>query len=308
MRKEPRLSDFIYEEIRQCEEYALLNLITYEAAIRNPRLVEMLAQLDSVSSEERLDTMLSDEKDEKDKYIVLNEELEDEYFFDYQAYVDYTRNKKIFLENYTEQKILDPEYQKIIDEHRIENDYKTDDEVPSVEEQVKLYKKKQEYTLIVNYVNNTSHTLAVPLYRPKMAIPQKDSNINIIVPMYHIHPDDITAYYERLMKAHKDAIVEAKEYYEYEGLFYDEVDETKNKAETYAMKFFVWDYVSWWKQENGTFTPEKTSRGLYAKISEEIGATVSDKTGRSPKVEKYLEAMTGLVEKSGYKKFYIPKS
>ena len=124
--------------------------------------------------------------------------------------------------------------------------------------------------------------------------------------MYHIHPKDIKAYYKRLMEKHQEVITEAKEYYTYEELFYDEVNETKSKAETYAQMFFVWDYMEWWKEKNGTFTPDETARTVYSEIAEIIGAAVNDTTGRSPKIEKYLEDMKNLISKCGYKKFYTP--
>jgi len=76
-----------------------------------------------------------------------------------------------------------------------------------------------------------------------------------------------------------------------EELFYDEVNETKSKAETYALMFYVWDYVEWWKEQNGIFTPDETGRTVYAEIADSIGIEVNDRTGRSPKVEKYLEVM-----------------
>lgn len=308
MLKKPQVFDFIYEEIRQCEEYALLNLLTFEASVRNPRVIEILNQLDGVSSEEQLDAMIDDDTD--DIYVVLKKELKNEYFLDYETYTEYTRVKRAFLETYSDKKSLDPKYHMIVDKIQAEYEDDTAYQMPSVKEQVELYKKRHTYNVIVKHNKLASHThhLSLPLHRPKMYIPQKESMIHIEVPMYHIHPKDIKAYYQRLMDKHHEVIAEAKEYYMYEELFYDEVNETKSKAETYALMFFVWDYVEWWKEQNGIFTPDKTARTVYPEIADSIGADVNDKTGRSPKVEKYLEEMNKLISKCGYKRFYIPKT
>ena len=257
MNIEPKLSDAIYVEIGECEEYALLNLITYEAAIRNPRVKEILSLLDNVFAEEKLDAMLEGD----DRYSTLQKELKEEFWFDYDEYVKFTTQAK------------------------------------------------GDYIIHTNHNNSSAHKhwINLPLHRPKMAIPQKESYVSIEIPMYHIHPKDIKAYFGRLLEKYNEATEEAKEYYVGEELFYDTVDETKNKATTYAEKFFVWDYIEYWKNENGVFTPDATARGVYAEIAEQIGAEVNDRTGRSAKVEKHLEDMTKLIEKSEYKKYYTPK-
>ena len=105
------------------------------------------------------------------------------------------------------------------------------------------------------------------------------------------------------MESHRHVVDDAKEYYSYAELFYDEVDKTKNKADTYATMFFVWDYLQWAEREN--INPKQTKRGLYAEIAEMIKVEVNDTTGRSPKVEKYIETMNRLIEKCEYKKFYM---
>ncbi len=255
----------------------------------------MINDLNAVSSEGQLDAILNGD----DKFSATKVKLQEEYFFDYDTYLEYTRVKRAFLETYSDEKSLDSEY---------EDD--TSYNMPSVNNQVELYKKHNAYNVIVNHDEHTSHThhLSLPLYRPKMHIPQKTSVIHIEIPMYHIHPRDIKTYYQALMDKHQEVLTEAKDYYMYEELFYDEVNETKSKAETYALMFFVWDYLGWWKEHNRTFTPDETARTVYAEIAEVIGADVNDKTGRSPKVEKYLEEMNKLVSKCGYKKFYIPKT
>lgn len=256
MREEPKLSDYIYEEIRQCEEYALMNLVTFEAAIRNNRVREILSLLDSVSAEQKLDSML---ENTYDVYSDLKKELKEDYFIDYNEYVEYM---------------------------------KTD---------------KKEYQLHVRHDEGRFHThiLSLPLKRPKMAIPHKDSSINIKIPMYHIQPKYLKAYYERLYNEHLEVVKESKGYYALEELFYDEVDEPKVIADKYAEKFFVWDYVQWWEEVKSTYTPDSTAQSLYYKIGNMIGANVNDKTGRNTKVEKLLEQMNPFID-GGYKKFYTP--
>jgi len=305
MSKEPQLSDFIYEEIRQCENYALLNMITFESAIRNEDVRGMINNLNAVSSEDQLDAILNGD----DKFSAEKVKLREDYFFDYDTYVEYTRVKSAFLETYSDEKSLDPEYQKIVDRIQEEYEYDTGYKIPSTREQVELYKKHHAYNVIVNHDEHTSHThhLSLPLYRPKMHIPQKNSMIHIEIPMYHIHPKDIKTYYQILIDKHQEVIREAKDYYKDEELFYDEVNEAKSRAEIYALMFFVWDYVKWWKEHNGAFTPGETARTVYSEIAEIIGADVNDRTGRSPKVEKYIEAMNKLISKCEYKKFYTPK-
>jgi hypothetical protein len=302
MSREPQLSDFIYEEIRQCENYALLNMITFEAAIRNEEVRSMINDLNAVSSEDQLDAILNGD----DKFSAVKVKLRENYFFDYDMYVEYTRVKSAFLETYSDEKSLDPEYQKIVDRIQEEYEYDTDYKIPSTRQQVELYKKYHAYNVIVNHDEHTSHThhLSLPLYRPKMHIPQKTSIIHIEIPMYHIHPKDIANYYASLADKHMTIMSEAKEYYIYEELFYDKVDEKESKAETFALMFFVWDYVKWWKEYNGAFTPDETARTVYSEIAKIIGADVNDRTGRSSKVEKYIEAMNKLISKCEYKKFY----
>ena len=313
MLKEPQLSDFIYEEIRQCEKYALLNLITFEAAIRNAEVMRMLNYLNAITSEDQLDAIMDDDYKFMNRKKIfpkkLQSALQENFFLDYKTYAAYEQVKKAFLETYCDEKSLDPEYQDIVDEMQAE--YDTNYKAPSVKEQVELYKKRHAYNVIVNHDLHTSHThyLSLPLYRPKMHIPQKESTIHIDVPMYHIHPKDIKNYYESLAEKHLKVMVDATEYYRVEELFFDMVNDTKSKAGTYAEMFFVWDYVKWWEQENRTFTPDDTARMLYAEIAyDHISVTVDDKTGRSATVEKYMEVMKGLIDKCGYKQFYVPKN
>jgi len=304
--KEPQLSDFIYEEIRQCEKYALLNLITFEAAIRNAEVMRILNGLDVMSSEEKLDAVLEGDNE----FYGLTEKLREEYFLDYNTYVEYTRGKKAFLERYLDARDLDPAYQSIVDEIQAEYAYDADNKALSVKEEVERYKKNHTYNLIVNHDLHASHThhLSLPLYRPKMHIPQRESTIHIDVPMYHIHPKDIKNYYASLAEKHLEVMRDAAVYYKEEELFYDMVSDAKSGADTYATMFFVWDYVKWWEEENGTFTPDATAGMLYAEIAEMIGATIDDRSGRSATVQKYMEVMTKLIDKRGYKQFYIPKS
>lgn len=169
------------------------------------------------------------------------------------------------------------------------------------------YKQNKHHrtTLHVSHKNHSAHThhLSLPLHRPLAYTPQQKSYIEIRVPLYHIHPKDIKDYYQRLMESHTRVVDDAKEYYNYAELFYDEVDKTKNKADTYATMFFVWDYLQWAEREN--INPKQTKRGLYAEIAEMIKVEVNDTTGRSPKVEKHIETMNRLIEKCEYKKFYM---
>ena len=82
MGKEPKLSDDIYEEIRKCEKYALLNLISYEAAIRNTRVREILGKLDSDGESGYMG-------DFTNEIFLKVQELKNEYFFDYYAHRKY---------------------------------------------------------------------------------------------------------------------------------------------------------------------------------------------------------------------------
>ncbi len=313
--KEPKQSDSIYREIEKCEGYALMNLVTFEAAIRNSRVQEILKILNSKSSEEKLDALL----DGSDKYIKLMEELREDYYLDYKDYRDYLESNCSFCERMLDSLIEVGMAFPFTQRKLIKENYFYDPNVyrgevikqgMSLEEFLEKYKQELSRFLHVNRNDGDAyiHKVSLPLYRPLLNAPQKHSMMSIEIPMYHIHPKEFESYYEKLYEAHKDMIDEAKGYYVEEELFYDETDSKKSKSSTYAEMFFVWDYVAWWKQENGTFTPEETSRGLYAEISEMIGASVDDRTGRSAKVEKHLVQMTSLIEKSEYKKFYIPKS
>ena len=169
------------------------------------------------------------------------------------------------------------------------------------------YQQNQQQTMTVHVSHNqhSSHThhLTLPLHRPLASIPQKESYIEIRVPIYHIHPKDIKDYYHKLIESHKAVMDDAKKYYKYAELFYDEVNKSKNKGNTYATMFFVWDYIQW-AEETSYLNPNETKRGLYARIAEMIGVEVNDITGRNAKVEKYIEIMNRLIERSEYKNFY----
>jgi len=305
--KEPKISDFIYEEIRQCEDYALLNMITFEAAIRNEKVMGILNHLDSVSSKDRLDAILEVD----DRYSQMIRELRENYFLDYDAYARYIREKNNFLERHGGKINIDLEYQRVID--KIQSGYIADISSYkrlSVKEQVQLYKKKYGYNVIVDHDEHAAHThyLTLPLYRPKMHAPQKESVIYIEIPMYHIHPKHMKRYYERLAEEHMKIMEEARDYYKYEKLFFDEADEKQSKAKTYAQMFFVWDYMAWWEEQDKTLTPTKTKRTVYAEIAEMISANVEDKSGRPSAVEKYFEEMNRLIGKNRYKEFYIQRT
>ncbi len=82
MEEEPKLSDDIYEEIRKCDRYALLNLISYEAAIRNIRVKEILSELDSDGESGYMGDLTNE-------FFSKVQELKNEYFFDYYAYREY---------------------------------------------------------------------------------------------------------------------------------------------------------------------------------------------------------------------------
>jgi hypothetical protein len=300
--KEPERSDFIYEEIRQCEEYALLNLVTFEAAIRNPKVLDILKVLDSVSSRKRLSLLPNINRN--DAYLRPMHELKEEYFLDYFDYLEYTKRRESFLESHTIQKVLSEELREKA--NKIQSLYPN--ETVSVKHLVGLYKKKSAFNLHVNHNNHTSHThnLVLPLYRPKMAIPQQESSINITIPMYHVHPKDIKVYYERLLKKHLEIVEEASDYYLETELFYDIVDETKSKSSTYADMFFTWDYLTW-RQSNdvglaSTSTSTMTRRSMY----EELASSHPD-TGRVAIIEKYVEKMNKLIRDCEYKQYYIPK-
>ena len=169
------------------------------------------------------------------------------------------------------------------------------------------YQKNQQQTMTlhVSHNRNTSHTHhpTLSLYRPLALIPQQKSYIEIRIPIYHIHPRDIKNYYQKLMESHKAVLDDAKKYYKYAELFYDEVNKSKNKAKTYATMFFVWDYLQWVK-ETAYIKQNETKRGLYAMVGDIIGVEVNDTTGRGSTVEKYIETMNRLIEKCEYKKFY----
>jgi hypothetical protein len=257
LKKEPELSDFIYEEFRQCEEYALMNMITFEAAIRNKRVKEIIGELKSVSNEKKLDALLEGD----DTYSILKKELREKYYLEYNDYLEY----------------------------------------------MNIDKKECQFHIKHNNGESYSHILSLPLHRPKMTIPHKDSTINIKIPMYHIHPKDIKAYYKRLLEKHLEVVSDARDYYHLEELFFDETDETKSKASIYAKMFYVWDYIQWWKEKHSDFTPDMTARSVYFQIGEKIAASIQDKTGRYSIIEKYIEQMNKLIN-GGYKRLYHPKN
>jgi hypothetical protein len=250
LRQEPKPTDAIYQEIEECEPYALLNLITFEMTIRNSEVKKMIDKLNKMPIHESLNF--------DSEYQVIRNKLKEKYLFDYLSYKDYKQNQH------------------------------------------------QDIILHVSHQKHFSHThhLALPLHRPFASIPQQQSCIEIRVPIYHIHPKDIENYYQKLMESHKAVIEDAKKYYNYVDLFYDEVNKSKNKANTYATMFFVWDYLQW-ATEQGDIAPQETKRGLYAEITKIIKEEVNDTTGRSSKVEKYIEIMNKLIEKCEYKKFYF---
>ena len=301
MRKEPEYSDFIYEEIRECEEYALMNMITFEAAIRNPRVKEILSILDSTVADRQMDSMMKP----YDTIGSFRKELSEDYYLNYFDYKEYKRIREPFLYNNTSPKQADSEYQKLLDEISIENTISSNKKL-STKELVQKYKK----TYIIHFKNNEDnehrHSLELPLYRPKMDIPQKNSSVKIEIPMYHIHPKDIKAYYERLSEKHEELLKEAQTYYKIEELFFDETEEKKSKSEVYSRRFFVWDYVQWWLEKYGTYTPDKTAGSLYYKIGLKVGLEPHPDTGRNPTIENDLTNIKKLIE-GGYKRFYKPK-
>ena len=306
MRKEPELTDFIYEELQQCEEYALMNMITFEAAIRNNRVKEILNILDSVSAEGQLDSMM----EAYDVQAAFRKELQEDYYLDYREYRAYMNTRELFLDRYTpKSSSLGEEIQAKANKIQAEYEYVDSKTTPTVIEQVFLYKKYNNRHLHVSHNKDTSHThhLSLPLYRPKMNSPQANSSISIQVPMYHIHPKDIKAYYKRLADEHENLLKEVQKYYEIKELFFDETEEKKNKSEIYSKMFFVWDYVQWWFKKYGSFTPNMTAGSLYYEIGQKIGFDPHPDTGRNATVEKYLENMKKLINHSGYKRFYEPK-
>ena len=303
LRKEPEYSDFIYEEIRQCEEYALMNMITFEAAIRNSEVKKILSELDSASSSQQLDSIF----ESNDIYLDLIRKLKEDYYLDYYEYHTYAINKKDFLDGHTpKSSSLGEEIQAKANKIQAEYEYVDSKTAPTVIEQVFLYKKYNNRHLHVSHDKDTSHThhLSLPLYRPKMNSPQANSSISIQVPMYHIHPKDIKAYYKRLAEEHENLLKEVQEYYEIKELFFDETEEKKNKSEIYSKMFFVWDYVQWWLEKYDGFTPDMTAGSLYYEIGQKIGFDPHPDTGRNASVEKYLENMKKLINHTGYKRFY----
>ena len=268
MSREPTLNDEIYVEIRECEPYALLNLITFELTIRNKEVKDILEKLKSIPSNDCIYLY--------SECVKLIERLKEEYFFDYRSYRRYVDTRQ-------ENKIIHIK-------HNGDNLYTHHLPVP-------LYRYNH------NSDNSYTHHLSLPLSRPLALISKKNSYIQIRIPIYHIHPKDIKDYYMKAFEEHKKVATEAKIYYKHIELFYDEVDETKSKASTFATMFFVWDYIEWLK-ETKELKKGKTLRTHYSEISELINAKVEDTTGRSPTVEKYLEIMTRLIDKSEYKNFY----
>jgi len=101
-------------------------------------------------------------------------------------------------------------------------------------------------------------------------------------------------------------INETQEYYEIKELFFDETEEKKSKSEIYSRMFFVWDYLQWWIEKYGAFTPDMTARSVYLEIGEKVNVLVNDETGRNATVEKDLQLAGELID-GGYKQFYKPK-
>ena len=306
MPNEPSYGDFIYEEIRQCEEYALLNMVTFEATIRNSKVKQMLGVLDAKGSEGMLDAMLKEDNHLK----ACKRLLKGKYLLDYNAYAEYRRERDRF---FAEISVGDIEYDTV------------EDAEAEAMDQISLSRVRQykKYSIIVNHDNHNAHThyLSLPFYRPKAYVPQKHSIIDIQVPVYLIHPQGIKDYYQRLGGKHLETMQDAQFYYELEELFFDTTDKKKSKAAKYAEMFFAWDYVQWWEQnqkpkqkdrdkdESYNFT---TRRSLYAEIAEMIDKsekntgrrTTNEGTGRNATVEKNMEIATRLIEKCGYKEFY----
>ncbi len=256
---EPKLSDEIYEEMRQCEDYALINLITYEAAIRNTNVIKILAELDSYDRSGYPSS----------KLFLKVQKLKEEYLFDYYAYKTYQGQK--------------------LGEERTED------------MSHKFHTRDEGNDLHVHYN-------ILPFCRPKMIIPQGENIVRIEIPISHIRIKDIASYYRALIDKQISTLnTEIKDYYDTLDLDKGE-NKAKSRGETYAQMFFVWDYVKWWKGENEMFTLDMTSRMLYTEISEMIGVTANNDNGRSPKVEKYLEVMTKLIDKCEYKQYYVDEN
>lgn len=302
IKKEPTYFDMVYEEMKQCEGYALLNMFTFEAAIRNPGAKKLLSLIDNASADTTLDAFI----DGDNTYINAKQTLKEKYLLDYDKYKQYKIQRYPYIRDYN---YLLNIHRKLKEDINIGlNKRKSADVVLSrMRELMQHHKKSHTYNLHLH--QNESHYIHyanLPFYRPMMSIQEKDSIIKIEIPLFQIHKSDFESYFKELQKNLKNTLVDINAYHELSSSFYNLIEKKKNKAETIAMMFFTWDYVQYFESSN-SYTPDYLKVNLCADITKMISGNVNEKTARN-KAEDYLLDMKKLIEGAEYKKYYTTLS
>lgn len=300
MKQEPTYFDMVYEEMKMCEDYALLNMFTFEAAIRNSEVKKLLHIIDTASAEEQLDALMNDDSTYKDTKEILKEK----YLLDYDKYREYNIHKQSSVKDYNHLLQL---HRKLKSDINIDiNREKSLDVVSSkMSLLIQKYKKNNSYNLHLHkeklqYVHHAN----LPFFRPLMQIEKQDSVIKIEIPLFQIHKNDFSSYFKELQKNLKNTLADISTYHDSSNSFYSLINHKKSKAETIAMMFFTWDYVKYFESHN-PYTPDYQKRNLCADITEMMSGNVNEGTARS-KAEDYLVDMKKVIEGAEYKKFYQP--
>ena len=301
MLREPNYFDMVYEEIKMCEPYALLNMFTFEAAIRNPVVKKQLTLIDDATADEQLDALLEG----NDEYKDAKEILKKKYLLDYDKYRQYKTQKDSYIQDYS---YLLKIHKKLKQDDNIGINRKISLGIvfSRMSKIIQTYKKSNAYNLHLDKGNSKYiHYANLAFYRPMMSIPEQYSVIKIEIPLFQIHKNDFASYFEQLQKNMKNTLADISEYHDSSNSFYNMIKTVKSKAETIAMMFFTWDYVEYYESCN-SYTPDYLKRNLCADITEMMMGNVNEGTARS-KAEDYLVDMKKLIVNAKYKKFYTAK-
>lgn len=288
----------IYQEMKQCEDYALLNMLTFEAAIRHPKVKELLAIMDSASAEEQLDALMNDD----DKYKKTREILKEKYLLDYDKYREYKIQKEPYLKDYNHLLHI---HKKLKDDINIGiNRTKSLKVVASAMlDLIQKYKKSNSYNLHLHKKESKYiHYANLPFYRPLMTSREEESVIRIEIPLLHVHKNDFSSYFEELQKNINKTLDEIDAYHKLSQSFYSLIEKGKNKSETLAKMFFTWDYVEYFESCH-LYTPDYKHANLYADITEIVGGEINEKTARST-AQNYFTPMKKLIMGAEYLNFY----
>ena len=296
---EPNYFDMVYEEMKMCEPYALLNMFTFEAAIRNPEVKEQLTLIENATAEEHFDAFIEGNTKYKDAKNILK----NKYYIDYDEYHKYKIYKDSYLKEYNHMLNI---YKKLKYDIcvGINRDISLDIVLSRMRKLIQKYKKSQSYNLHLHEEESSYvHYANLPFNRPMMSIQKKDNIIKIEIPLFYIHKNDFKSYFTELQKSLHNTLEDISAYHKLSNSFYHIIETTKNKAETIAMMFFTWDYVKYYESSH-SYRPDYLKRHLCADITKMIMGNVNEKTARS-KAEDYLVEMRNLIEKAEYKKYYF---